>query len=77
MSQASMTTAAPPRPQRQRGFPLMPLILLVLAVLDLRIDLQLLADHFTFTALAEALRNHPLAVAVLLFSPSLWRRYRT
>lgn len=55
----------------------MPLILLLLALLDLRVDLQLLSDHFTFTTLASALGSHPLAVAVLLFSPSLWRRYRT
>ena len=46
------------------------------AFLDLRVDLQLLSDHFTLTALAEAIRHHPLAVVVLLFAPSLWRRYR-
>ena len=71
----------PPTPaaarQRRPGFPLMPLILLLLALLDLRVDLQLLSDHFTFSTLASALSSHPLAVAVLLFSPSLWRRYRT
>jgi hypothetical protein len=50
--------------------------LLVLALLDLRTDLHLLADHFTLTAVAEAIRNHPLAVMVLLLTPSLWRRYR-
>ena len=65
-----------PRPQA-RGFPLMPLILLLLALLDLRVDLQLLADHFTITSLLEAIRSHPLATAVLIFTPSLWRRYRT
>jgi hypothetical protein len=60
-----------------RGFPLMPLILLLLALLDLRVDLQLLADHFTITSLLEAIRSHPLATAVLIFTPSLWRRYLT
>ncbi len=65
-----------PRPQ-MRGFPLMPLILLLLALLDLRVDLQLLADHFTITSLLEAIRSHPLATAVLIFTPSLWRRYLT
>jgi hypothetical protein len=45
--------------------------------LDLRVDLQLLADHFTITSLLEAIRSHPLAMAVLIFTPSLWRRYRT
>ena len=68
----------PRRPIRKaQGFPLMPLILLLLALLDLRVDFQLLADHFTFTTLAEASRSHPLAVAVLIFTPSLWRRYRS
>jgi hypothetical protein len=72
----------PPKPRRLprpqvRGFPLMPLILLLLALLDLRVDLQLLADHFTITSLLEAIRSHPLATAVLIFTPSLWRRYRT
>lgn len=76
MTSVASPSPAPPRQQRQRGLPLIPLILLLLAVLDLRVDLQLMADHFTFTALAEALRNHPLAVSVFLFTPSLWRRFR-
>lgn len=63
------------RPQ-VRGFPLMPLILLLLALVDLRVDLQLLADHFTISSLLEAIRTHSLATAVLIFTPSLWRRYR-
>ncbi|MEB3184133.1 MAG: hypothetical protein VKN15_07060 [Cyanobacteriota bacterium] len=67
----------PDRARRRRGLPLIPLILLLLALLDLRIDLQLLADHFTITSLSEAIRSHPLAIAVLLFTPSLWRHHRT
>jgi len=72
---------APPPPypadsQRRRSAnPLIPLVLLLLAVLDLRVDLRLLVDHFTLTSLAEAVRFHPLAVMVLLLTPSLWRRY--
>jgi hypothetical protein len=61
------------RPRRRL---IIPVALLVLALLDLRTDLHLLADHFTLTAVAEAIRNHPLAVMVLLLTPSLWRRYR-
>lgn len=53
-----------------------PLLLAVLAVLDLRLELQLLAEHFTFTALWFALVSHPLAVAVLVLTPSMLRRYR-
>jgi hypothetical protein len=50
-------------------------VLVALALFDLRIELLLLFDHFTITSLAEAVRFHLLAVVVLLFSPSLWRRY--
>lgn len=60
-------------PLSQRGIPL---LLALLALLDLRVDLQLLAEHLTFTALWYALANHPLAVAVLVLTPSLVRRYR-
>ena len=52
-----------------------PLLLMVLAVADLRTELLLLADQFTFTGLGYAVRHHQLAVVVLLGSPSLWRRY--
>ena len=54
----------------------MPLLLGLLALLDLRVELQLLADHFTLAALAAAVRSHPLAVAVLLLLPSLLHHYR-
>jgi hypothetical protein len=52
-----------------------PLLLGLLALLDLRVELQLLGDHFTLAALAAAVRSHPLAVAVLLLLPSLARQY--
>jgi hypothetical protein len=35
-----------------------------------------LFDHLTLTSLIEAVRTHLLAVMVLLFTPSLLRRYR-
>lgn len=54
----------------------MPLLLGLLALLDLRVELQLLGDHFTLAALAAAVRSHPLAVVVLLLLPSLARQYR-
>jgi len=53
-----------------------PLLLGLLALLDLRVELQLLGDHFTLAALAAAVRSHPLAVVVLLLLPSLARQYR-
>ena len=49
---------------------------MLLALWDLRTDLALLIDHFTFTSLGFAMRYHLLAVMVLLGSASLWRRYR-
>jgi hypothetical protein len=62
-------------PSRRRP-PLVPLLLAFLALLDLRVELQLLFDHVTLTSLTEAVRTHLLAVMVLLFTPSLLRRYR-
>jgi hypothetical protein len=56
--------------------PILPIALALLAVVDLRQELQLLADHFTLTALWFALISHPLAVLVLLLTPDLWKRYR-
>ena len=61
---------------RRRRFPLVPMLLALLALLDLRVELQLLFDHVTLTSLSEAVRNHLLAVMVLMFTPSLLRRYR-
>ena len=58
-----------------RPSPLLPLLLLVLALGDLSTELRLLFDHFTVTTLLEAIRNHPLALVVLVAQPSLWRRY--
>ena len=54
-----------------------PLLLGLLALLDLRVELQLLTDHFTFAALGAAVRSHLLAVAVLLLLPSLIVHYRS
>lgn len=63
---------AAPRASR---FHLLPLLLLLLALLDLRTELLLLFDHFTLTSLLTAITAHPLAMVVLLAQPSLWRRY--
>ena len=68
--------ANPPRSSRSSGLPVLPLLLLLLAVGDLRTELLLLLDHFTVTSLFSAAGHHPLAVLVLIAQPSLWRRYR-
>ena len=54
----------------------LPFLLVILALLDLRTELLLLFDQFTFTGLMYAARHHALAVMVLVSAPSLWRRYR-
>lgn len=65
-----------PEAPRRRGLPLVPLLLLLLALADLRVEFQLLADRFTLTSLLTGIRHHWLAVVVLLCQPSLWRHYR-
>ncbi|MDP7994635.1 MAG: hypothetical protein RAK21_06695 [Synechococcus sp. SP2 MAG] len=52
-----------------------PLLLGVLALLDLRVELQLLFDHITLTSLIFAIRHHLLAVVVILLLPSMWCHY--
>ncbi|AII49603.1 hypothetical protein KR52_10670 [Synechococcus sp. KORDI-52] len=51
------------------------ILLILLALGDLRTEVQLLSDQFTVTGLGYAIRHHQLAVVVLMGSPSLWRRY--
>ena len=65
-----------PGGRRPLQLPLVPILLVLLALLDLRAELQLLADHFTFASLVEIPRHHPLAIAVLLFTPWMIRRTR-
>ncbi len=60
----------------RRGLPLLPLLLLLLALADLQIEFRILFDRFTLTSLITAIRSHSLAVAVLVLQPSLWRHYR-
>jgi hypothetical protein len=52
-------------------------MLAVLALLDLRTELQLLADHVTITSLLAIPQHHPLAVTVLVLTPWLWSRCRS
>ena len=73
---STATPTAPPSPRSGPALPLVPLLLLLLALGDLQIELRLLLDRFTFTSLIAAIGSHWLAVAVLLFQPSLWRHYR-
>lgn len=58
----------------QRSMGWVPPVLAVLALLDLRTEIRLLLDHFTWSALLSAVAAHPLAVAVLVLTPALMRR---
>lgn len=56
--------------------PMVPLLLVLLALLDLRTEIRLLLDHFTITSLFSAIQNHLLATTTLVLLPSLWRTYQ-
>ena len=45
---------------------LIPIILISLSLYDLRIDLRLLLDSFTFSSLFYTISEHPLAITVLI-----------
>jgi hypothetical protein len=60
----------------RKKWPAVPILLLLLAFLDLKSELRLLLDHFTFTTLVAAIQSHLLAVTVLALVPSLWRIYQ-
>ncbi len=45
------------------------IILIILSIYDLRIDLRLLLDFFTFSTLFYTIYEHPLAITVLITIP--------
>ena len=47
-------------------------ILIILSIYDLRIDLRLMLDFFTFSTLFYTIFEHPLAITVFLITPSLF-----
>lgn len=61
---------------KSRKVPAVPLLLLLLALADLRSEFRLLLDHFTFTTLLTAVQSHLLAATTLVLIPSLWRIYQ-
>ena len=65
----------PPLATPVRSARWIPVLLVLLALIDLRTELMLLRDHITLTSVIFAVRHHALAVVVLLGAPSLWRRY--
>jgi hypothetical protein len=55
---------------------MVPALLLLLALIDIRVELLLLWEHFTLAGLVAAVRSHLLAFIVIALQPSLWRHYR-
>jgi len=68
--------SSPAATASRRSLPLVPLLLGLLALLDLRVEIQLLLDHFTWTTLGMIPVSHPLATAVLVLLPAMLRRWR-
>ncbi len=48
------------------------IILIMLSLYDLRIDIRLLFDFFTFSTLLYTIVEHPLAITVLITIPALF-----
>ena len=47
------------------------IILILLSIYDLRVDLRLLFDFFTFSTLLYTITEHPLAITVLILTPRI------
>ena len=48
------------------------IFLILLSIYDLRTDIRLLFDFFTFSTLFYTIFEHPLAITILLISPTLF-----
>ncbi len=53
-----------------------PILLIILSIYDLRIDLRLLLDFFTFSTLFYTISEHPLAITVLITIPTFLNSFR-
>ncbi len=48
------------------------ILLITLSIYDLRIDLRILIDYFTFSTLLYTIFEHPLAITILITSPKFF-----
>ena len=48
------------------------ILLVILSIYDLRIDIRILIDFFTFSTLFYTISEHPLAITILITIPSLF-----
>ena len=51
--------------------------LIILSIYDLRVDLRLLFDFFTFSTLFYTIYEHPLAITVLITIPTFCNRKKS
>ncbi len=49
------------------------LLLITLSIYDLRIDLRILFDFFTFSTLFYTISEHPLSITILISYPYLFK----
>ena len=49
------------------------ILLITLAIYDLRIDIRILYEFFTLSTLFYSIAEHPLAITVLISSPYILR----
>ena len=49
------------------------ILLITLSIYDLRIDLIILVDFFTFSSFIYTISEHPLAITILITSPSFFK----
>tara|TARA_Y100001968_G_C19243578_1_gene660709 strand:- start:485 stop:721 length:237 start_codon:yes stop_codon:yes gene_type:complete len=50
------------------------ILLITLSIYDLRVDIRILIDFFTFSTLFYTITEHPLAITILITSPSLLKQ---
>ncbi len=49
------------------------ILLITLSIYDLRIDLRILFDFFTFSTLFYTIAEHPLSITILISYPYLFK----
>ena len=50
------------------------ILMIALSLYDLRIDIRILIDFFTFSTLFYTISEHPLAITILISSPYLFKK---
>ncbi len=51
----------------------LPVLIITLSIYDLRVDIRILMDFFTFSTLINTISEHPLAITILISSPYLFK----